>query len=373
MAFEGPHAKRLYWSAWVLLGLFMATQDVIRYTVPLTAKLIVSLLLLNLAQTLVWAVLSLSTLRIVRRYPLHGTAPLRHWWMHLAAGILITITGLVLTGALAFLLDPPKESLAMAFQQFMVSFFSFNFLVCYWGVVGIHEGIQILKGARERELRVSMLETKVAQAQFRSMQMQLNPHFLFTTLGAVSALIHSEPATADRMLVKLSQLLRLSLEQSREEETSLGKELAFLEGYLEVERMRLGGRLRVAFEVPEDLLGTQVPAFVLQPLLENAIQYGNCDRGQGGIIHIRARQESGMLTMEVQDDGQPPTTPRQLPAPAANPLTASEMRSRLEEIYGTHRGFELQFPEGGGTLARIQLPLDSSDRSSVCPGPALPA
>lgn len=373
MVYDGPKVKRLYWSAWALLGLFIATQDIIRVKTALTVKLIVILLLLNLAQTLVWGVMSLSTLYIVRRYPLHGTAPLRHWWTHLAAGIAITATGVALSGSLAFLIDPPRESLVTALQQFMFSYFPFDFLVCYWGVVGIHEGIQILKDTRERELRVSMLETKVAQAQFRSMQAQLNPNFLFNTLNAVSGLMRSEPATADRMLVKLSHLLRLSLEQSREEETSLARELEFLEGYLEVERMRLGDRLRVVFDVPDDLLDAQVPAFVLQPLLGNAIQYGTLDPREGGTIHIRARQEEGMLTMEVQDDGQPQAPPRQTQRPESDPADTQGTRSRLAEIYGTNHGFDLQFPEGGGTLARIRLPLCLVGRSPRFVGAVIPA
>jgi len=351
----------------------MATQDILRYTTPLTVKLVFELLLLNQAQILIWAVLSLSTLHVVRHYPLYGTAPVRHWWIHLAAGILTTTIGLVVSGSLAFLLAPPKPPLFMAFQQYVFSFFPFEFLVCYWGVVGIHEGIQILKATRERELKVSMLEAKVAQAQFRSVQMQLNPRFLFPTLNAVSVLMHSEPATADRMLIKLSQLLRLSLEQSREEETSLGKELAVLEGFLDVERMRFGDRLRVEFEVSEDLLDAQVPAFVLQPLLENAIHWGIFDHGQGGAIHIRARQEEGMLTLEVQNDGQRQAPVRSTQMPESNPADAHELRSRLEEIYGTYQDLDLQFLEGGGTLARIRLPLSLNGRPPRFAGTVIPA
>ncbi len=369
MAFDGPHTKRLYWGAWVLLGLFMATQDILRTTLPLTTRFVGQLLLLNLAQNLFWGLLSLITLRIVRRYPLQVHAPLKHWWAHLAAGVVITTVGLVGIAAMAFLLDPPKWPLLRAFQQFVVSYFSFEYLVSYWGVVGIHEGLQILKSTRERELRVSLLEAKVAQAQLRALQMQLNPHFLFNTLNAVSVLMHTDPATADRMLVKLSQLLRLSLEQSREEETSLGRELAFLEGYLEVERMRLGDRLRVVFEVPGSLLVAQVPTFVLQPLLENAIQHGICERSQGGTIHIRARQEGGMLTMEVQDDGQRPGAGQALrpgiPAPR-------DPRSRLELAYGQEQRLDLHYLEGGGAVARIHLPLNLLDSSPRFLGAALP-
>jgi LytS/YehU family sensor histidine kinase len=180
--------------------------------------------------------------------------------------------------------------------------------------------------------------------------------------------MRTDPATADRMLVKLSQLLRLSLEQSREQETTLGRELAFLEGYLEVEHMRLGGRLRVVFEIPESLLDAQVPAFVLQPLLETAIQHGISERGQGATIHIRAREEGGMLTMEVQDDCQRPGQS----AGAGDPAPR-DARLCLEQAYGKGHGLDLRYLEGGGAVARIRLPLSLHGGSPRFLGPALPA
>ncbi len=372
MAFDGPQTRRLYWGAWALLGLFMATQDLVQEVQPLTVKVVGLLLFLNLAQNFIWGLLSLITLRLIRRYPLHSHAPLRHWWMHLASGVAITVVGLVLISALAFTLFHPADPLLSAFRRFVGSYFSFEYLVCYWGVVGIHEGIQILKGARERDLQVSLLETKVAQAQLRTLQMQLNPNFLFNTLNSVSALMRTNPSTADRMLVKLSQLLRLSLEQSREEETSLSGELAFLESYLEVERMQFGGRLNVKFDVPEGLLDAQVPAFVLQPLLENAIHSGLRERGRSGTIHVRARQEDGMLTLEVLDDGQPEVPPEP-PRHGESLPGIWETRSRLEQIYGANQGFDLQIREDGGTLARIRLPLSQITASPIFTGAALPA
>ncbi len=362
MAFEGPQAKRLYWSAWVLLGLFMATQDLLRSQMPQTLKYVGQILLMNLVQNLTWGLLSLITLQIVRRYPLHTHPPVKHWCVHLMAGVVITMVGLVLVAIPAFVLDSPVR-LLVAFKRFVGSYFSFEFLVCYWGVVGIHEGIQILKSTRERELRVSMLESKVAQAQLRTLQMQLNPHFLFSSLNAVSTLMHTNPATADQMLMKLSKLLRLSLEQSRDEETSLAQELAFLECYLDVERIRLGDRLRVILEVPEPLLNAQVPAFVLQPLLENAIQHGICERSQGGTIHIRASQARGILTMEVQDD-------RQRPAAVPDPDVP---HTQVEESYGKGLGLDLSYLEGGGAVARIRLPLTLQDSSPRFVAKLIPA
>src|SRR5512135_2094358 len=111
MAFKGQQTRWLYWGAWVLLGLFMATQDIIRSSTHLTAWMIGQLIFLNLAQNLAWGALSLITLRVARRFPLRADAPAKHWWVHLAASLTIVTVGLVVIASFALLMDPPKWSI----------------------------------------------------------------------------------------------------------------------------------------------------------------------------------------------------------------------------------------------------------------------
>ena len=260
---------------------------------------------------------------------------------------------------------PPKLAFLPRLWRFIQSYFHYCYLVYYWGVVGVHEGIEVLRRSKEREAAAYQLEAKLAQAQLQALKMQLNPHFLFNTLNAVSALMHSDPDTADRMLVKLGSLLRLSLEQSREQETSLNQELAFLEGYLEIEQLRFGDRLKVAIEVPKPLLKALVPTFLLQPMVENAIKHGISDRASGGTINIRARVEGQRLCLEVEDDG-PGARARSLkhgerggssPNGTGMGSGTGNTRARLQQLYGDEQSFDLAFPPHGGALARISLPL----------------
>jgi len=249
------------------------------------------------------------------------------------------------------------------YWRFTKWYFHYCFLIYYWGLVGLLEGIAVFRRNRDRQLAASQLEAKLSRAQLQSLKMQLNPHFLFNTLNAVSALMHTDPSTADRMLLKLTNLLRLNLEQALEQETSLEQEIAFLEGYLEIEQLRFGDRLKVQIEVPKSLQEAQVPTFVLQPLVENAIKHGLSDRATGGTIQIRARQDGQRLFLEVEDDG--------LGVPSLHSGTGigtRNTRSRLAQLYGDDHSFDLKFPAAGGALAQISLPLSLSKDLSLLQG-----
>ena len=351
-----PRSRRwLYWGAWLGLGLFMATEDILRWDSSLTWKITWEVLALNLAQNLAWGTLSLATLRVCRKWPLHDLPPGRHWAAHLLASAVIVPVGLAAIAALAFLLTPPKTGLLSSFLAFAATYGAFQYLVNYWGVVGIHEGLRILERHREEEMEVSRLESQLAHARLQALKMQVNPHFLFNTLNAVAARMHGEPAAADKMLVKLGQLVRRSLEQNPEQEVRLEQELLFMRDYLEIEALRFGSGLVVRFEVPTALLDALVPAFLLQPLLENAIKHGLAGRGGRGTLQVRATQEEARLVLEVQDDGIGPR-----PAFQATPGMGIGLRNttqRLEQMFGREQSFELRFPEEGGALARLSLPL----------------
>lgn len=363
MDVHGYSRSRTYWGAWILLGLFMATQDIISRNSPLTPKDLAGFLVLNVGQNLVWGGLSLVTLWITQEFPLHDKPNLLHWLAHLVASALVVSVGMIAIAGMAFLYSPPRGPIVIAFIQFARRFISFSYLVCYWGVVGLHEGFQILKGSQEKELQVSILESQLSESQLQALKVQLNPHFLFNALNTLSALIHSDPAKADRMLIRLSNFLRISLEKTREESTTLGQEISVLEDYLDIERVRFGDQLQFSIEVPECLREALIPAFILQPLLENAIKHGIAGRPTGGRIHLRASQEDRVLVLEVRDNG--------LGVHGGNESAKGTniglriTRSRLERHYGLEQSFSLQFPEAGGALSRISLPLKFDSESPL--------
>jgi LytS/YehU family sensor histidine kinase len=133
--------------------------------------------------------------------------------------------------------------------------------------------------------------------------MQLQPHFLFNSLNAIAALVHTNPEGADEMLAALSELLRLTLETSGAQELPLQQELQFVERYLAIEHVRFGDRLRFDLDVPPDTHAAMVPTFLLQPLVENAVRHGLEPQSGAGLLTVRARREDRMLRISIADNG----------------------------------------------------------------------
>ncbi|MCA1560127.1 MAG: histidine kinase [Acidobacteria bacterium] len=141
------------------------------------------------------------------------------------------------------------------------------------------------------------------EARLRTLEAELHPHFLFNTLHAISTLVHTKPDAADRMISRLSDLLRITFDRSGAPRVSLQEELEFLQKYLEIEQTRFQDRLTVKFDIEPDTLDAEVPRLILQPLVENAIKHGVSPRSAPGLVRISARRSEGTLHLEVSDDG----------------------------------------------------------------------
>jgi hypothetical protein len=164
--------------------------------------------------------------------------------------------------------------------------------------------VNYFQESAERERQTLELEARLAQANLRALKTQLQPHFLFNTLNAISSLLHDNPKVADDMIGSLSQFLRTTLDISAENEVPLRTELEFVDRYLEIQQTRFGDRWRVVRDVNSTTLEALVPPLILQPLVENAIRYGIESRETGGTVAIRAAREQGVLRLEISDDGQ---------------------------------------------------------------------
>ena len=211
-------------------------------------------------------------------------------------------------------------------------------MMTYWAIVGLSHALLYYRESREREIRAAQLETKLVAAQLQTLQQQLHPHFLFNTLHAISSLMHRDVNAADRVLVQLSDLLRITLEHLGQQEVPLGAELDALEKYVDIERTRFADRLVVRFDIQPDTLDTLVPSLLLQPLVENAIKYGVARKAGPGHIDISSRRDGDKLRLEVRDDGIGLTE---------DALTAlhkgigvSATRARLQHLFGADYRFE---------------------------------
>jgi two-component system, LytTR family, sensor kinase len=210
--------------------------------------------------------------------------------------------------------------------------------------------------ATRLQAQTALLQAELAEARLAALQTQLNPHFLFNTLHAVSSLVERDPPGVRRMIARLSELLRSSLEEGDEQEVPLEKELAFLNRYLEIMQIRFQGRLEVATEVDRDLMGALVPTLILQPLVENAVKHGVSKTAGTGLIEIRAyRDGEDRVVLRVRDNG-PGLTGRE-GSGRQEGVGLANTRARLEQLYGPDQSLTIRpGPEGAGVIAEVTLP-----------------
>ena len=205
--------------------------------------------------------------------------------------------------------------------------------------------------AKEREKQALALAAGLQQAQLDALRLQLQPHFLFNTLNAISALVHRNPAAADELIAELSELLRMSL-QTPEHEVRLARELELLNHYLAIERTRLGSRLRVVQEIDPALTTALVPTFILQPLAENAVRHGIEPRTAPGTITISARQDGDRIRLVVSDDG----IGLQSPATNRRGVGLANTERRLRALHGGAASLSVQSRDSGGVEVTVVLP-----------------
>jgi two-component system LytT family sensor kinase len=232
-----------------------------------------------------------------------------------------------------------------------------NASILLWAFVAwcaIVLGLEADAEAREKTLRLVEAQALAAESQNRMLRYQVNPHFLFNTLNALSSLvIHKENQKAEQMIQALSSFFRTSLESDPSEQITLARELEAQQQYLSIEAIRFGDRLRYAWSVAEPLETALVPSLILQPLVENAVKHGVARSRRAVTIEITAREADGALTLRVCDD-----------AAGAGGAEAVKLgvglqnvRRRLELLYGRAASLEVGAAPGGGFAAEVRMPL----------------
>ena len=220
------------------------------------------------------------------------------------------------------------------------------------GLVLAWHAASYYREARDRQVRAVELEGLLHQSQLEALRSQLNPHFLFNALHSMAELVHTDPKLAEQLLVRLGELLRQVLQSSNRQEVPLAEELEFIRGYVEIEQMRLGERLRVNWDVDAALAQARVPSLVLQPLVENAIQHGIAAAAGPGTLTITARRHGEFLELEVRDNGPGPVRG---PAERSQGIGLANTRARLQRLYGERQDFEIH--AGEGMTVRLRLPF----------------
>jgi hypothetical protein len=352
------------WRTWAIVfaaatlsGLFFASQSYLLYrsydqkTIP-----VVPLLVLALIQAWIWVVLIPGILAAAKRFPLDRHSLLRYVPIHLLLGALFAVADIAIrvwiTGYLPWSANSPPFD--VRFRNLLLSGFHSNLLV-YWAIAGGYQALAYYRKLEERELRASQLETRLAQAQLQVLRTQLQPHFLFNTLHAISTLVYKDPEAADHAIALLSDLLRMTLDAGPDQEVTLQQEIDFVERYIEIEQTRLGDRLAVRLQIADDVRDARVPSFLLQPLVENAIRYGIAPRSEGGRVDIVALRKDGELQLLIQDDGVGFGE-----ASMREGVGLRNTRARLNQLYGNGERIRLELAPGGGALFRLTIPFRSA-------------
>lgn len=222
-------------------------------------------------------------------------------------------------------------------------------------IVCCSHALEYYRRYREREIRASQLEVKLAQAQLQALRMQIHPHFLFNALNSVSALIDEDPKAAHQMLARLGDFLRLTLKNTGAQATSLEQELLFLKSYLQIEQVRFGDRLKVSIDVDPTALNATVPSLILQPIVENAFRHA-LSKVETGSLDIRGRKRGDLLEITVADNG---------PGVQADAAAQTEgvglanTRARLQTQYGTAHSLLLENGPQGGLVVTIKIPYQA--------------
>ncbi len=349
-----------------LLGLFSTFQayQMVKFFYQKDDTSIWMLFGLNAGYWYAWALLAPVVLYLARKFPFERGRWAKSLPVHLVAVVVITVAHIGIQEALRYWLahafwSSPMKDYSWWSQVKKTYFSSFDWeMATYWAILVAGHAMSYYGQAHDRALKASRLETQLAEAQLQALQRQLHPHFLFNTLNAISALMHRDVEAADQMLSRLSDLLRMALDQRGSQEVALKDELEFLQKYLEIEQTRFGERLSVDFAIEPQTLDAQVPNLILQPLVENSVRHAVAVRIEPGHIAVRARRVGDRLEMTVRDNG-PGMPPGRLAT--SNGVGLANTRSRLERLYGASQHLTFAEPPGGGLTVTVSLPFRAEE------------
>jgi signal transduction histidine kinase len=324
---------------------------------------------------LTYALLTPAILALGRRLPLGRHRLVRRLAAHLAAALVVgaAYAATATAASFAFAPAPTVRGPGITFVGWYLSALPMAVLT-YFGVLGAGHALAYLEESRRREREAARLAAQLADARLGALRMQLHPHFLFNTLNAITVLARDgDTAAVTRMLGLLSGLLREVLRTDARHHVTVAEEMAFVGRYLAIEEVRFSDRLRVADRADDAARDALVPAFLLQPLVENALRHGLAPRVEGGTIALEARlvpdDSAGgapALELVVRDDGA--GLPPGWRGAESYGIGLSNTAARLAELHGGRASLRIAPAPGGGTVATVRLPL-AVQESAARPAP----
>ncbi len=353
---EGLMGSR--WGRWLLAALLWSIPGLLFALPNLSAANWAGPLLVAMAQWWAWGLVTPLIFWVDERLPLKEKQLGRRILAQVLLSLAFTSLYIYTFMALRALLGQGAWSV-VAGPQLLYSAFRGGILwslLVYWLILGARQTYRYYEHYLASELRLERVERSFSQARLNALRMQLDPHFLFNALNTISSQVERDPRLARSMIEHLGDLLRLSLEARDKQEVPLAEEMAFLEHYLAIQKIRFGASLRVEVDVAPEVRYALVPCLLVQPLVENAIRHGISRRAGGGMVTVRAERNGQRLEIRIADDGV--GLPAGWTLENSTGLGLSVTRERIAGLYPKDDcRFAMNRREGGGTEVEIALPL----------------
>lgn len=362
----------LIWLAWTAAGIFYASQEIIARLYQNQSPRLAAMFIGWMVAVYICAAFTPGILWLGRRYELkRGSLP-RRVALHLILSALFSVVSASIEAPILIALGvfPAPVSSVTSAIWLLLAYGFHGGMIRYWAVLGLQAIFRAHEAAKRRDretLELSLRSTRLAQAlsvaQLGALKMQLQPHFLFNTLGAIMVLMQkNESAKAESMLSRLSDLLRLALEDAETNEVALNREIDFLRLYLSIEQVRFEDRLQVRIDVSDEVADALVPHMVLQPIVENAVRHGLGRSEEAVSIEIEAIRNGASLVLRVRDDG--PGSPS--PAFAGSGIGLANTRRRLAHLHGDKASLSATNRVPHGVEVTVTLPLRYDSAECAC-------
>lgn len=347
------------WGIWTFIGLVFTLQGYFTSYRSERPMLFVDSLYLQMTWSYLWALATPLVLWAAARLPIERNNWLRSSLLHVPISILLSVF-LTALGHIALWLYwsyPVGKPFSFAYlTRFVVANFSEGIGI-YLLIALTFYAYSYYSRYREGQLKTLQLEAQLSHAQLQALKMQLHPHFLFNTLHSISALLTKDVEAARKMITRLGDFLRLTLENSGSQEVTLKQEMEFLSCYLEIERIRFQNRLVTRMDLGDKTLDAKVPNLILQPIVENAIRYGIAPRSTPGLLEIEAKQLNGKLRIQVRDNGPGLPEHRTSQNQFKKGLGLANTETRLTRLYGADHLFDLTNDPAGGLIVTLEIPF----------------
>jgi len=347
------------WGIWTFIGIVFTLQGYFTSYRSERPMAFTESLYLQMTWAYAYALGTPLVLWAAARLPIERSNWIRSALLHIPISIVFSVVLTALARVIIWLIFGYRMGRALTFQS-MTNFVVGNFTEG----IGIYLLIALMSYAydyyrryREGQLKTLQLEAQLSQAQLQALKMQLHPHFLFNTLHSISALLTKDVEAARKMITRLGDFLRLTLENSGSPEVTLKQEMEFLTCYLEIERIRFQNRLVTRMDLGEKTLDAKVPNLILQPIVENAIRYGIAPRSTPGLLEIEAKQLNGKLRIQVRDNGPGLPEHRTSQTQFKKGLGLANTETRLKRLYGADHLFDLANNPAGGLIVTLEIPF----------------